>query len=129
MKKHSYIYIACLLSLLVVTILTAASCSSSGNESPVIADLEVDHLYVYPRGKSIIQCIVYDPDGDNMTFIWTCSDGTFIGSGPIVTWQAPNKLGNFHIMVTVNDEHNNNSTATVTIGVLPNEQPLRPSHD
>jgi hypothetical protein len=56
-----------------------------------------------------------------MTFTWSCADGTFIGSGPIVTWQAPNAYGDFHILVIVEDGNGNSTQRTITIGVIVNE--------
>jgi hypothetical protein len=55
-----------------------------------------------------------------MTFTWSCADGSFVGSGPIVTWNAPNAYGDFHIMVIVEDSSGKSSQATITIHAIVN---------
>jgi hypothetical protein len=110
-----------MLIILIIISSLANACSISVNQPPKISSLEADTMLVYPTGKAELQCIATDPDGDNMTFKWSCTDGTFIGTGPIVTWKAPNAYGDFHIMVIVEDSKGSSSQATLTIGVVVNE--------
>ena len=110
-----------LILLIITGALLCTACTSPKNKAPQIAGIEASTLYVYPKGKSTINCIVSDPEGDDITFKWTCSDGEFTGSGPVVTWKAPNKYGDFHIMVIAQDTNGNMDQATVTIGVMVKE--------
>lgn len=110
-----------LVILMITGTLLCTACSSPGNKAPQISSLEASTFYVYPTGKSTINCVVSDPEGDDITFKWSCSDGEFTGSGPIVTWKAPNKYGDCYIMVIAQDTNGNSDQATVTIGVLVNE--------
>jgi len=110
-----------LLTASLVVLLLLAGCSISVNHSPKVSSINADTVLVYPKGQAELECIALDPEGDAMTFTWSCTEGTFIGSGPIVTWRAPNAYGDFHIMVVVEDSKGNSSKATITIGVVVNE--------
>jgi hypothetical protein len=116
-KTNFYITLVILTAIAVL----ANACNSSGNEPPVISSLKANNTNVYPLGKSEIQCVAWDPEGDQMSFKWSCTDGTFTGSGPIVTWKAPNSYGNYHIMVIAEDQSGNSTEAALTIGVVVNQ--------
>jgi hypothetical protein len=107
--------------LVIVCLSLCTGCSPSGNNAPQISELDATTMYVYPKGKSTINCIATDPEGDEITFKWSCSDGEITGSGPVITWKAPNKYGDFHVMVVAQDSNGNTDEATLTIGVLVRE--------
>jgi hypothetical protein len=109
------------LIILAIVLLLASGCTLSLNQPPKISGLKADTMYVYPMGNAELQCIASDPDGDTMTFKWSCTNGTFTGTGPVVTWKAPNEYGNFHIMVIVEDSKGHSSQSTLTIGVVVND--------
>lgn len=110
-----------MLIILIIVSSLASACTVSVNQPPKISSLKADTTVVYPTGSTELQCIALDPDGDTMTFKWSCTDGDFSGTGPIVTWKAPNAYGNFHIMVIAEDSKGKSSEATITIGVVVNE--------
>ena len=114
--RHGIALIAVVTILLFIT-----ACSPSGNQPPTILAIKADTLYVYPRGQVELECLASDPEGDSMIFTWSCANGTFVGSGPITTWQAPNAYGDFPIMIVVEDSNGNSSKAILTIGVVVNE--------
>lgn len=116
-----------IVTALIVVSFLVPGCTVSANQSPKISSIKADTLYVYPKGQAELECIALHPQGDTMTFTWSCTDGTFVGSGPIITWQAPNAYGNFHIMVVVEDTKGNSSKTTITIGVVVNENQPCPS--
>jgi len=110
-----------LLTASLVVLLLLTGCAISANHSPRVSRIKTDTMLVYPKGQAELECLALDPEGDAMTFTWSCTEGTFIGSGPIVTWRAPNAYGDFHIMVVVEDSKGNSSKATITIGVVVSE--------
>ncbi len=116
---------AMLVMLIAIAPLTNA-CNSSGNKPPVISSLNANYPNVYPRGKSEIECVAWDPEGEQIIFTWSSTDGSFTGSGPIVTWNAPNSYGDFHIMVVAEDQSGNTTEATLTIGVVVNQNKREP---
>ena len=121
MKNKFCPFLFILLALLIGTIVFFISCGSPHNKPPEISGIEASTLYVYPKGKSTINCNVSDPEGDDISFKWSCTDGEFIGSGPVVTWKAPNQYGQFHIMVIAEDTYGNSDQDTLTIEVIVNE--------
>jgi hypothetical protein len=125
MKKKISPFMFILVILLISVTAFYASCGPNRNRPPKISDIEATTMYVYPKGKSTINCIVTDPEGDDILFRWSCSDGEFVGSGPVVTWKAPNQYGEFHIMVIAEDTNGNSDQATLTIEVIVNENPKR----
>jgi hypothetical protein len=107
-----------LVVLLVSVMVFCTSCGPDRNRPPKISSIEASTMYVYPKGKSTINCVVTDPEGDDILFKWSCSAGEFFGSGPVVTWKAPNQYGEFHLMVIAEDTNGNSDQATLTIGVI-----------
>jgi len=114
-------YILIYLIIIIMICLLAAGCIVSVNMPPKIAGLEIEHLSLYPKQSTEIKCSASDPEGGPLTFNWSCTDGSFSGSGPVVTWTAPNKYGDFHIIVVVKDEKGNSSQSGATINVVVNE--------
>lgn len=121
MKNKYFLFTITLFILLISLIAFCISCSPNRNRPPKISGIEASNLYVYPKGKSTLNCVVTDPEGDDILFKWSCSDGTFTGSGPVVTWKAPNQYGDFYIMVIAEDTSGNSDQATLTIEVIANE--------
>jgi hypothetical protein len=100
-----------------------ASPDMNSNKPPVISSLEAEYINVYPRGNSKIKCVASDPEGDAAQFKWSSTGGSLNGDGPIVTWEAPNDYGDYHIMVVVQDGNGGSTQATLTVSVIP--RPVR----
>ena len=75
---------------------------------------------------SEVVCEAEDPDGDELTFLWSASGGTINGQGPAVNWIAPEAPGEYTIAVIVNDNHGGTATqtATITVTAEPNQPPV-----
>ncbi len=59
-----------------------------------------------------------DPDGDALTYAWRAPDGRVSGSGPRVTWTAPNGVeGSYPITVTVDDGKGETASDTTRVSV------------
>ena len=108
-------------TLLLILLSSMIACTLSMNQPPRISKLKATNLYVYPTGTTELQCIASDPEGDTIDFKWSSDNGSFTGSGPVVTWKAPNEYGDSHIMVIVDDSTGNSSKATITVKVVYNE--------
>ncbi|MCD6567317.1 MAG: PKD domain-containing protein [Dehalococcoidia bacterium] len=85
------------------------------NRNPVITSLVANSTSVLPLGQSIITCIASDPDGDNVNYGWTASDGSITGVGNTVTWIAPDREGTFTVTVTVDDGHGGQNVDQIDI--------------
>ena len=103
--------------LLLVSIL-AISCIPIINQPIKISSLSTSYLYIYPQGTVELKCTATDTLSNNLNFKWTCTDGSITGDGSTVLWKAPNKYGDFHIMVVVEDDKGNSSQSNITIGVI-----------
>jgi hypothetical protein len=114
--KISKLSIIALASAMIIVLVTGACAGKS-----IIASLKAPDKYLYPEGTSQLQCIVSVPDSTMLTYKWSCTDGTLTGNGPVITWKAPNKYGDFHIMVVVEDANGNTDKASATIGIVVNE--------
>jgi len=85
------------------------------NSPPVISRLTTDCPRVRPTRTAIIECIVQDPDGDELAYIWTAYSGTILGEGPTVSWIAPNEYGTYTITVTVTDGEGGEVSESISI--------------
>ena len=73
------------------------------NHPPFIQGLTASPSDVAMNGSSLITCTAIDRDNDPLTYTWYATDGTITGSGPQVTWWAPDRRGEFSIRVVVSD--------------------------
>jgi len=116
---HKSIY--CLILLLFTAVIIGGACSAGGNvnpNAPVISSLVAEHTTLYPLGNTVITCSAVSPQGTPLSYKWVCNDGTIIGSGASVTYEAPRTYGDFHIMATVDDDLGNTANKTVTVTVI-----------
>ncbi len=101
----------------------------TANEPPRIDNLTADAEWVHPEGTLLVYCEAWDPDGDELTYDWSQSDGQIIGTGPEVTWSAPADYGEYRIIVTVDDGYGGSVTETIYINVMPDQPPeIEPFH-
>ena len=75
------------------------------NSLPQISSIIVDSQNLDWEGTSTISVVASDPDGDNLTYSWTCSGGTITSEtqNDSITWQAPRLNGDYICAVTVSD--------------------------
>ena len=81
------------------------------NIPPVIEKLNINNTYTAPGGTLAVECVASDENGDNLTYAWSSTSGTFEGSGSNVLWRAGQDNGIFTISVEVTDEADASSTA------------------
>ncbi len=95
------------------------------NQPPVVESLTAEQQRVEEASNTPITCSASDPDGDELSYVWTASGGTISGEGPAVTWTAPDEYGTYTIMVEVSDGRDGIATEQLTIEVLaPNQPPV-----
>ncbi len=73
------------------------------NDSPDITRLAADADWVVPAASSRIECDAEDSDGDELSYAWSATGGDISGTGPVVTWTAPETQGIYDITVVVRD--------------------------
>ena len=87
------------------------------NQPPVIDKLASEFEQVKKAMASPIECTARDPDGDELSYIWSASGGNITGEGAAVTWVAPNTFGDYTITVTVTDGKGGQATESIDITV------------
>ena len=87
------------------------------NHPPVIDSLITEWRKVRKATTSTVECIASDPDGDELSYIWSASGGNISGEGSVVTWVAPNAYGTYNITVTVTDGRGGEASESISIQV------------
>ena len=108
---------------MVIAVLFIIGCSPP-NQPPVITNLTVSEERISPSARDQLECIVSDPDGDELEYNWSASDGHISGKGAIITWTAPQTPGSYTITVEVTDDRGGEAAAQMTIAVEVNRPPV-----
>jgi len=111
----------CLAIMAAAVLLFASSCT--GNRRPIIASLEAEAEWTAPSSSLQVTCNASDYDGDELSYEWTTTGGNISGTGPEVTWTAPEEIDVCDITVVVDDGQGSNVTGSITLiaanGTLP----------
>jgi hypothetical protein len=95
------------------------------NVAPAISSLTPGSPSVVSSGSTSVTAAATDGDGDVVTYSWSSSGGTVVGSGAAVTWQAPSAPGTYTITVTASDGSASSSSAvSLTVTPVPNRAPV-----
>ncbi|HEX9976923.1 MAG TPA: Ig-like domain-containing protein [Dehalococcoidales bacterium] len=103
--------------------LMALSACAPHNNAPVITDVTAEPGWVLPQGSAEVKCVASDPDGDELTYVWSASGGTISESGPVVRWTAPEAKGTYTITVKVADTNGGEATKQIVLNVSLNHPP------
>jgi len=87
------------------------------NSQPVISSLQSSIDTVKIGNTVQVNCIANDPDGDNLTYIWSSNDGTITGSGQSINWIAPLSIGSFSISCKIEDGNGGADSSEISIEV------------
>ena len=92
---------------------------SKQNEPPIIQSLTANSQSIYINKTTQLTCVATDPDGENLTYSWSSTNGYFSGDNTTgsVTWNAPDESGNHTIEVSVSDGKTT-AVKTIVIEVL-----------
>ena len=93
------------------------------NKPPEINSVIADAVWTLPSGSIQVTCDAEDPDGDELNYEWSTTVGNISGTGPEVTWTAPQEVGIYHVTVVVKDGHGEEDTRSVTISVATGTPP------
>lgn len=70
---------------------------------PEIISLNAYPGKIAPNENTIINCLINEENGDEITFEWNTREGTIIGNGKEIQWIAPNASGDYKIYCEVSD--------------------------
>lgn len=87
------------------------------NQPPIISSFNASQAGILFGGSTTLTCIATDPDGDVVRYSWEPSEGSITGVGSKVTWVAPNKGGNYNIIVIVSDGKGGETKGSIMVTV------------
>jgi hypothetical protein len=90
----------------------------SANHPPRIKSLSPDSSRIVVRSAVNFYCTAADRDSDPLTYAWSSPRGAIAGSGPVVSWTAPDTAGTYTVSCAVDDGHGGKVSATDTIQVV-----------
>jgi hypothetical protein len=102
------------------------------NRPPVILRIYALSSELHPGDTTTVVVEAEDPDGDLLSYQWTSTGGTLVGSaqGARCVWQAPAQPGSYALRVTVRDENGAQASGELAVVVVSQEPPrvtiLRP---
>jgi hypothetical protein len=108
-----------IISVLIIVGLVGLSCKKTPavNNPPTITALNLPDS-VTAGNDETCYCTATDPDGDPMSYNWTCSSGALWSTtGSAVVWTAPDTSGVATITVIVRDSSGASDTASGTVTV------------
>jgi len=91
----------------------------SDNKPPVINNV-LFPADVMALTENLITCDATDPDGDDLTYVWSTDGGTIKGVGPGILWVAPGSVGKYEVSVVVSDGKGGEATQSVKIRLVTN---------
>jgi hypothetical protein len=89
----------------------------SANQNPIISSFSSNPSTILYGGSTTLTCVATDPEGDVVRYSWTASEGNITGVGDKVTWVAPNKGGEFTVIVVVSDGKGGETRGDIKITV------------
>ena len=100
--------------------LVGLSCKTAAvNQAPTITGLNMPDS-VDAGNDATFSCTASDPDGDPLTYDWTCSSGSLLSTtAKTVGWTAPETSGAVTIAVVVRDSSGASDTSSGTVTVDP----------
>jgi len=88
------------------------------NYPPRIKSLTPDSSIVLRNQSILVFCTASDRDNDTLSYSWHASGGSILGSGSIITWNAPATTGTYVVQCVVGDTHGAPTAAVDTIAVV-----------
>ncbi len=86
------------------------------NHDPVILKLNAKPRKIDLGQESELTCLASDPDGDSLSYTWSCTAGTLTSHDSIAIWQSPGIEGNYYITCQVED--GKGARAVDSIGIV-----------
>ena len=122
--KHSRWTIFMVVLLITVIAVTMGVACDKANQDPSISDLSADPETVIAGDTATLSCVASDPDGDTLSYAWTCSGGDITGTVSTVTYTALDVGGSYTIGVTVSDGNGGTADESITVVVVVNNAPV-----
>ena len=93
------------------------------NSPPTIDELMTTDETLYGDEECTLYCIASDVDDDELSYVWSATEGTIATDGPTAKWTAPRRAGTSSVMVQVDDGKGGLQSEFVLLSVLKNQSP------
>jgi hypothetical protein len=95
-------------------------------QRPIIDRLTASPASLKVGDTTVVTAEARDPQGEDLVYVWTKEDGTFIGdlTGPVVQWKAPVTPGTYDVLLRVTNESNKSASRTLAIIVTQAAEPV-----
>lgn len=87
------------------------------NIPPTISSLVADTDWTTPSGSIQVTCTASDHDDDELSYEWSTDGGDISGTGPEVTWTAPEEVGAYDVTVVVKDGYGGEDIGKLPLSV------------
>ncbi len=98
----------------------------AANRPPAINDITKSSEIVLINNNITITAQASDPDGDPLTYAWSCDEGTIVSNANInpISWTAPDTAGTYRVSLTVRDGRGGETVGSIDIAVVRLALPL-----
>ncbi len=97
---------------------------SGPNSPPEVLSLAPATDRITPFDLCEVVCEAVDPDGDELTYTWSASQGDIYGEGATVEWGSPVNEGLYRVTVTVDDGRGGTAEMSTSLRVKSNSKPV-----
>lgn len=92
------------------------------NYPPEIDKIEANDRILYLNNTTSVNCHATDPNGDEMTYLWSSVEGAISGTGMTIEYTAPDQVANVYLVCEVSDTEGATSKDSLLILVRDPEQ-------
>ena len=103
-KRNFLIIASAVLVLLAVAGALALALRKSSNDPPVVQAIDVNKTTILPGEEVNIAAQASDPNSDQLSYEWTTTGGSIVGSGPNVilnTWALESRTEPINVVITL----------------------------
>ncbi|MDH4067633.1 MAG: PKD domain-containing protein [Dehalococcoidia bacterium] len=101
-----------------------ATITVRANRPPTITSLVPDEHWPTPLDSIQVTCGASDADGDQLAYEWSTTGGNITGTGPEVTWTAPEEIGTYQVTVVVTDGQGGKDTELINLSTAAGTPPI-----
>lgn len=100
------------------TLTDADTTGTPSNLSPIL-NLKSSNSMIGLNGEVTLTADAIDPDGDQVQFSWTASDGVIIKNvSNMAVWKAPSTTGSYEISCLANDNKGGTTSSKLNVSVV-----------
>lgn len=119
MKKSTFSYLGLIFLSMMILVTYSCKKDEEENKPPTISSVVVNPASVNANGIATVTVTASDPDGDALTYAYTVSGGSIVGTGASASWTAAAQEGAFSVTVLVSDGKGGQASSNGSLTVMP----------